>query len=184
MKFLKGLLEKVLTTIILNVLTPTLTLIASKISTGNWFSSFKSPFFIIISILLMTWLISALVYRRVTLIKAKNNDSLATFITTPLHGWRKIAEVDYCHVKWIVEEPIHKIGQQTDVNSIEVDSVARCPNCHAELEEKMNFFGRYLWICVVCNFKKSNKESMSKEAMRATRIAKNYLQQDKKRNYN
>lgn len=185
MKLIKSLLARIFISIALNVLNPVITLIVSKIRTGKWFSLFSSPFFITTTLLLIVLLVISLFYRRAVVIKSRNSGPFAAFVANPQYGWRKIAKIDYRDVKWIVEEPIYSVRHQTDIESIEVNSIARCPKCDTELEEKVNFFGRYVWTCVLCNFKKSNKESMFKDAERATRIAKTKLrQQDKSENFN
>jgi len=185
LKFLKNLLGRIFISIILNILNPIITVIVSKLKTGSWFSLFNSPYFITTSSLLVSWFIISLVYRRAVVIKERNTGSFFASFASPTYGWEKIAQLEYRGVKWIIEEPIYSIRtykRDIHIDSIEAQTPARCPKCETELEEKVNFFGRYVWTCILCHFKKSNKENMYKEAERATRIAKRQLEQQKKQN--
>ncbi|NQS90643.1 hypothetical protein HQ584_12740 [Patescibacteria group bacterium] len=51
---------------------------------------------------------------------------------------------------------------------IGLDYFPFCPECVAQLEESDTFFGRYLWKCKKCEFKKKNRNSFHDEKKKAT----------------
>ncbi|MFJ7727485.1 hypothetical protein ACIQXV_15140 [Neobacillus sp. NPDC097160] len=182
MKFVKNLLSRIVISIIMNLLNPVITVIVSRIKTGEWFEWLSSPYFIISTSLLIVWLIASLIYRRVVVMK-RRNDRFFTSFQSPTYGWEKIAKVPFRDVIWIIQNPIYSIrsyGERNiNIDSLEALTPARCPKCETELEEKVNFFGRYKWTCIKCGFNKTNKESMSVESERAVRLVKREFEKER-----
>ena len=184
MKFLKDLVRKVILAIIMNLLSPVVIIITSKVKTGNWLELYKNPVVIILSIILLIWFIASLIYRGVDL-KKNRNSSFFIPIEIPLYGWRPIAEITYRNVRWIIQYPVNSINERNiQTDKIEAKTTAICPNCKLELEEKENFFGRFKWTCISCGFSKTNKDSMFDESERAARLAKREFEKEKEKSYN
>lgn len=82
--------------------------------------------------------------------------------------------IDYADVKWIIGKPDQG---QVYTAQLKVKPPSRCPQCGTELEQSQIRFGRYLWKCVKCNFKKKNKLSYWDELTRVERIARRKWEQ-------
>lgn len=95
----------------------------------------------------------------------------------PVYGISKLAEFEYCNVKWDICYPNsspYGLGPAVRIipEDITVRIPPRCPKCGTELEESNNFWGGFTWKCVRCGFSKRNKDDQYIESDRAERIAK------------
>ncbi|CAH0298552.1 hypothetical protein SRABI80_04168 [Peribacillus frigoritolerans] len=111
MKVAHFFLTQVFGIILTTLLTPVITMIISKIITGNWFGMLLSPYFVGAAILLLMWIIVSIINRYILGHKRRNNRFTASY-QSPTYGWREIAEVLHCDVKWVVQEPIYSIAQR------------------------------------------------------------------------
>lgn len=149
-----------------------MTIIISKYITGNWFQWLQSPYFIGAAIFLFIFLIISLINRRIQGIKDRINTYTPSY-QSPTYGWSDIKTISYCDVNWMIREPIYDTGPRViAIDYIEAKMPARCPHCETDLEEKETFFKHYMWSCISCGYKKTNKLSMDTESQRAVRKAK------------
>lgn len=105
-------------------------------------------------------------------------------LSIPPNGWKKIGEILYADVKWIIRAPRPSRYETEDEylrdfpEKIDILTPPRCPNCKAELEESKAFLWGYLWKCVLCEFQKRNREKFYVEAGRALIIAKRNIEEE------
>ena len=90
--------------------------------------------------------------------------------------WQKIGEVKHAGILWDVEAPGLWRGSELP-SLIDVALAPRCHDCKTELEETRRVWGSYLWKCIRCRFRKSNKDSYYTEQERARKLAKVSLEE-------
>lgn len=182
MKIVEFLLDRIVFWIV-TLLTPIIISVLSKVTTGNWmkwFSILPKIFWIIFGVFILFWLVIIVIYKRFKKIREYflPGESMVRFPEF-YKVINLIKKLDYAGVKWVIivpERMYDKLSNDSlrEISSawIEVDTPPRCPNCEAELEQSLGFFGGYVWKCIVCGFKKRNRNSYYIEVERAKRIAK------------
>ncbi|OMI26193.1 hypothetical protein BTA31_15330 [Bacillus haynesii] len=174
--FLVGLLNKFAISIILNLASPLIVLISSKIRTGDWFSLFFHPVIDCLLGLLFVWLVTCIIYKIITL--RKNN------MSTPIvfeYGGEEIALYIYNDVLWLIRGNRDYMGN-VKVGSLYADTPPRCPKCEMELEENKKLLGSYKWLCIDCGYKKISKNNFIFEATRAAKFARRDAERELKNN--
>jgi ribosomal protein L37AE/L43A/uncharacterized integral membrane protein len=178
------LFDTFLDAVLLPVLAPIGTLVAtavgSKLSTGDWLTWLRAvpmKVWLILFAVGGIWFVAVLIGRRVRELRAARSHSGPAVFSVPMHGWIELAEFTHTGVLWRVRAPRESTWELEDKTSvdpsdIDVATPPRCPRCKTELEESQRFLGGYVWKCVRCGFKRSNKESFYREADRAEKIAR------------
>lgn len=59
---------------------------------------------------------------------------------------------------------------------ISVGILPFCPKCKTETDESKNLFGRYVWKCANCGFKKTNKDDCIEESNHVEKIVKSKIE--------
>jgi ribosomal protein L37AE/L43A len=186
MAILKYILEKLL--IPLMISTPVVTVLISKIKTGNSLeylqSVSKEQWMIIGGVALLLFTVRW-IFMKVIAVRKLNDSSLPfAMISSPPYGWKEIGEIEYKGVVWKIKLAVRSIrSENIRLSDIEVGTPPRCPKCKTEIEQKHVLFGRYLWYCINCSFKKRSGESYYIEADRAEKIARRKVEEEfEKRN--
>ena len=173
----KWLLENIFLPILLIVLTPIITGIASKVSTDNWFKLFATTpvlVWVILAIIFIPWIVFAIHHRIKHL--QKENWSPRPLRFEPSGGWETIYKVEHAGVVWNVRVPVQastfKRREVPTLNALDIEIPPRCPDCGTELEETKSFWGWYVWKCVNCGFRKRNRDNCFKEERRVIKLAR------------
>jgi len=177
MKKIQFFLDKIIAPLIVAVLAPLLTSVASKLNTGNWFIWFHlipKIVWLVFGLLIAGWIIIILILKRVRQLQKSGISGFV--ITTPYSGWVTIAKLNYVGVLWRARAPApdpRGIYPPTILPSeIEIELPPRCPKCETEIEQSKSFWGGYMWKCFGCGFKKRNLVSYFQEAERAEKIVR------------
>ncbi|MDB2473784.1 hypothetical protein N9W70_04970 [Schleiferiaceae bacterium] len=159
-------IDKIVYPIIAIVSANLLLLFGGKTINNNWQSLYNSiPNWVLWTIfgILVLWLIIVLIRNR---IKKLNDDGGLPFfvVNTPVFGYKVIGILSYKDVRWRVLYPNDSSWEinpsPVNPDSIEIKSTPYCPNCEdMELNEHQNFWGRYVWSCIRCGYKKKNGKS-------------------------
>ena len=177
---MKRFIDNLVLPSIVIIITPFLIALSSKIGTGNWFNLFSSisiyyriTFFIFVGV----WYTIVLVRRRIKFLAEQNSGIPVAFARMPAFGWKTINTLEFSGLIWRLRtpapEPWKSLNQsQILANDIEIENPPRCPKCKTEIEESRNFWGKYLWECYGCGFKKTNKHSYYREGKRAEKVAR------------
>lgn len=174
-----SLLEKLVWPILLLALTPAVTLIGSKLQSGDWLAWITQvpswAFWLFFGIVVL-WLALGLVVRRIKHLRTRNLPPLPMAFTIPRWGYVTVGILNYRGVAWRCRIPAPPPWRQLAFETakserVDVETPPHCPQCDTELEEQETFFGKYRWICVRCGFVKKNDISFYYEAVRAERLA-------------
>ncbi|WP_298248354.1 hypothetical protein [uncultured Christiangramia sp.] len=120
----------------------------------------------------------------VFLIKPKNKIAKKNFNSgfvvhnQPILGYQNHSKLNYKNVDWLFVFPKsnswNEDGSRINPDILETKEYPYCPNCkNIELDEKKSFLGKYVWSCIGCGFKISNKISAKEESKNALKIGKN-----------
>lgn len=165
--------------LLLLALAPTVTLIGSKLQSGDWLTWVKAipswlymTFFCIIAL----WFITGVVLRRIRRLRERNLPSLPSGFLIPPWGYTRVGTLPYKGVVWRYQIPAPPPSERLTIAEarsarVELDIPPRCPKCDTELEEIETFFGRFRWSCLRCGFRRKNNLSFYHEAMRAEKLA-------------
>lgn len=184
-KLIKDIASQVTVALILLVANPIVTLLVSKIYLGDWFTLLKSPFFVILSAILLLWLVVSF---GVTKVRERNEKKkvgtlMVGFSHAP-YGWVDISTIEYADVYWRIRIPKQAYSwEKIDVDEINVKTPPRCPKCETELVgNDKNMFGLFKWICISCGFKKNSKEGFYEAATHVKILAKRQIEIEKDEN--
>ncbi len=180
MKFIYTLLNEIILPVIVIIVTPFAIAFSSKISTGDWlkwFSSIPKWFSIIFIILVLLWYVIIIIRKRLIRTRELDSGLPVAFARIPIFGWVTIGKLEYSGLVWRIRIPTSAPWEDFDknsivLNSIEIEKPPRCPKCETEIEESHSFWGKYIWTCVRCNFKKTNKRNYNREGERAEKVAR------------
>lgn len=155
-----------------------ITTLVSKVYTGKWLEWINlislSTLTLIVFVFFL-WIVVIFIYRRVIHLKYLDGSFAATSFGAP-YGWISLGDVLHKTVIWKVRAPKINLSGNYSISRIDVKTPPRCPNCKTELEESHSFFGGYIWKCIMCDFKKRNRDSFYKEKKRAEKIARRFLE--------
>ena len=174
---LKWLLENIFLPILLIILTPIITGIVSKVSTGDSFKLFGTTpvlVWVILAVIFVAWIAYAIHHRIKNL--QKENWSPVSLRFAPSGGWKTIHTIDYAGVIWNVRVPVQassfEIKRVLAPHDLDIEIPPRCPSCKTELEQRRSFWWWYDWKCVKCGFQRRNRDSYYEEAKRVGKIAR------------
>lgn len=173
----ESFLDKVVWPLLVLGLTPTVTLLGSKVQSGNWLSWMQAipswaygTFFASV----MVWVAVGVIIRRVKHLKERN---LPKVIRT-ISGWGYVTVGKLTHrdVVWLYRIPAPPSWASLTIDTarnsrVSVATPPRCPKCDTELEETETFLGRYRWACLRCGFTRKNGMSYYHEAVRGEKLA-------------
>jgi hypothetical protein len=154
------------------------TQIGTAIFTGGWTWVANSLPLNVLVVFVFAIVLFASMFLRYRQLHAKNRFGMV-WLQNPSHEWVTLDQLlPYAGVLWTVRQFVpdwQPIGHREDsktkfVNSFDIVTPPRCPECQTELEQKHQFFGGYRWECVQCGFKKRNRLSYYREADRALKI--------------
>lgn len=131
-------------------------------------------------------------HKRKRVIEDRNLDRKTAVPRLALYGEEKIGFLNYKDVFWDLLIPadipvielnlasgVKKFSKSSDKErllKIKPNDIVLlgplCPKCGELFEESENFFGRYIWECTECEFKKKNKYSYHDEKKKALLIAR------------
>ena len=176
---MSSFIDKVIWPLIVLALTPTVTLIGSKIQSGDWLTWLKKiPLWVYWLFLgaIIGWILLVALIRRIRYLHKKNLPSLPLGFSIPRWGYVKVGTLNYQDVVWCIRipapSPLRNIGVEKVRNPrVDVETPPRCPKCETELEQTETFFGRYRWTCLRCGFSKKNSISFYHEAVRVQKLA-------------
>jgi hypothetical protein len=189
-KTIGSLLEKVLWPLLLLALTPTFTLVGSKLQSGDWLTWLKLipswaywSFFGVIFFLLLV----GSIVRRIRHLQEHNLPSLPLFFSIPRWGYWTVGTLTYQDVLWRVRIPAPRpweglSREEARSARVNVEIPPRCPKCDTELEEAETFFGNYRWSCLRCGFARKNSMSYYRESIRAEKLAQSWWEKEPKDN--
>jgi ribosomal protein S27AE len=175
---MKSFPEKVLWPLVVLALTPSATLLGSKLQSGDWLSWMKKlpswaywAFFVVV---LGFLLLGAIVRRRAHL-RRKNLPFLLPIVVSPRWGYTIVGTLGYKGVVWRTRIPSLAPWEEltlarAQASRVDIETPPRCPKCDTELEEHETFFGNYRWLCLRCGFSAKNEMSYYHEAVRAETI--------------
>lgn len=179
-------LDKVVWPLMLLALTPAVTLIGSKVQSGDWLTWLNvipswayTSFFSIVGI----WFIGSVIARRLKTLKERNLPSLPLAFTIPQWGYTRVGTLNYKRVVWRVRVPSPAPWQNFSKNDVRVDieTPPHCPKCDTEIEEAETFFGGKRWLCICCGYATKNSISFYHEAVRAEKIAQSWWEEESKK---
>ena len=189
MKLLKYFFEKLLLPFLLS--SPFITLVLSKVNTGQWTNYFKAISkreWLILIAMLVFLVIARWFILKVKAVRKRNSSGLGfAALRIPLYGWKEIGTLEYKNVLWkakIAIDSSRVTSESVTPDDVTVDTPPRCPKCKTEIEEQHVLIGGYLWKCINCSFKKRNKDSYYTEANRAEKIAKRKVEEELERKFN
>lgn len=178
MKIFKYLIDKYINPVIVTIITTTIIALGSKAYTGKWLEWFKLvplTTLKIFGVLIFLWIIIIFIFRRVKYLKYLDGPFAASSYTAP-YGWISLGNIEYNKVIWRIRSPKKDPYGSYSKSYIDVETPHRCPNCETELEQSHSFWGGYIWKCVMCDFKKRNRESYYREEKRVEKIARRTLE--------
>ena len=158
-------INKILYPVIAIVLANLFLLVLGKLINNNWESLYHSiPNWVLWVLfgLLVFWLIVVLVRKRIKKLNTRGGSSFF-LLGTPTYGYRVLGILDYKKVKWQIlypkDSPFELNPSLINPDGITIKSTPYCPICKdMELNERRNFWGRYIWSCIRCGFKAKNRE--------------------------
>jgi ribosomal protein L37AE/L43A len=183
-KIAKFFSEHLIMPLIVAILTPIATAIASYFGTGDWFQYFLAAPRIVwysIGVLLLIWATVLLIVKRFR--KIREYESPGIFrLMEPRWGQVEMVDIPHKNVVWTVIVPATapwEPGSHLPLipANLDVDTPPRCPNCNTELTEKKAFWGGYLWSCPNCTFKKRGPENFFTISDEVLRIARRHLRE-------
>jgi len=154
------------------------TQIVTAVFTGSWMWVINSLPLNVLVMFVFVIVLSALIFLRYRQLHAKRGFGML-WLQGPSNEWVTLDQLfPYAGVLWTVRQfapGFRSIGNRenpktTFVNSFDIVTPPRCPECQTELEQTHQFFGGYRWECVQCGFKKRNRLSYYREANRALKI--------------
>lgn len=178
MKIFKYLIDNYVNPVIVVILTTIIVALVSRVSSGKWEEWFiLIPLIIwkIFVVLIILWIIIIFIFKRAKYLKDSDGPFFHSSYAAP-YGWISLMNFNYNDVIWRIRSPKSDPYGSFSKSFIEVETPPRCPNCETELEQSHSFWGGYIWKCVMCNFKKRNRESFYVEGKRAEKIAKRNLE--------
>lgn len=109
----------------------------------------------------------------------KHKNSGFVIQSIPVFGYRTHGIMKFKNVKWrtiVPKKYSWHDTKNTDPDLLEISKIPYCPNCeNMELNENKNVFGRYVWKCIKCGFKTTNKFSASEESENALKLARSAI---------
>ena len=174
-------LEKLIAPLVLLLLTPAATALASKLKTGSWTAAFSAiPVWIyyVVGAAFIFWIVIVLLRRRARHVRHLNEPVVAPF-SIPMFGYVQVGELTHHGVRWrmlaLSPAPWDRFDPQAvSSGRITVQSPPRCPKCDTELEQHARFFGGYRWSCIRCGFHVKARQSFYLEEDRAKRLAESH----------
>ena len=178
----KWLLEHLFIPILLIILTPTITVIASQVFTGDssrLFAATPVAVWVILAVTLIPWTGYA-IRHRIKHIR-RENWSLKPLKLQPREGWETINKIEHAGVIWQVRVPIRTStirGRETrTLDDLDVQIPPRCPDCGTKLDETKSLCFGYVWECVECGFRKRNRDHFSREERRVIKRAERWFEE-------
>jgi hypothetical protein len=182
-KILAFLSEHLILPLIVVVLTPFATAIASYLGTGDWFQYFlAAPGWVWYSVagFFLIWTLMVIIKKRFR--RIREYESPAIFrLKEPRWDQVEMFDIPYKSVVWtIIWDP----GRNPPLipNNLDINTPAKCPKCNTELSEKKAFWGGYVWSCPYpyCTFKKRSSENFFTVSDQVLRIAPRHLRESLK----
>jgi hypothetical protein len=141
-------LEKLLAPLLVLLLTPAVTALASKLQTGSWsawFAVIPRLVYYIVAAIFLLWVLIVLLRRRARHIRHMN-DPVVRPIFIPQFGYVQVGELTHAGVRWRFLAPAPAPWDRFEprsvaASSITVETPPRCPKCDTELEEQARFLG-------------------------------------------
>ena len=187
-KIRETFLNKVVWPFLVLALTPTVTLIGSKVQSGDWLTWLKAiPSWIYTAFFgtIAFWVIIGFIVRRVHHLRQRNLPSIPSIFTIPRWGYVTVGTLTYKDVTWRVQvtapPPWEVLSLSTArEKNVSIETPPRCPKCDTELEEAETFFGNYRWTCVRCDYSTKNNMSYYHESVRAEKLAQSWWEKEPK----
>ena len=178
MKIFKYLMDNYINPVIASIIVSIIIALGSKAYTGKWLEWFKLIPLTTLKIVggwILLWIVIIFISRRFKNLKNSNGIFAAVNYGAP-YGWVPLGEIEYNEVIWRFRSPKSTPYGDYSKSDIDVETPPRCPNCETELEQSNSFWGGYIWKCLVCDFKKRNRESYYTEEERVKKIARRNLE--------
>lgn len=183
MKILKSIFDKIISPLLVFILSHILLSIKSKISTGNYLKIFKKihlSIYITFYITVFFWIIIILIRSRKKKIRMRDVETFEYYEPEPEYpiGCDRFDQ-NYKGVIWkiqIPKKPPSDSSYQIFDSDIYIEPNPRCPICQTVLKELPGFWGGYKWICVNGDFKKRNKDKFYSAKNDVKRLIKPILE--------
>lgn len=178
MKLFNYLIDNYINPVIVSTILPIIIASGSKAYTGKWLEWFKLiPLHIlwIFSGIFVLWIFLIIIFRRYEHLK-NGGGFFSGSLNNARYGYISHGSIEYNKVIWRIRSPKSDIHGNYSRSSIDVEIPPRCPNCETEIEQSNSFWGGYIWKCVMCDFKKRNRESCQMEGGRVKKIARRKLE--------
>ncbi|EST53863.1 hypothetical protein T458_18865 [Brevibacillus panacihumi W25] len=128
--------------------------------------------------------ISWIIVKRARSLEEENFSTTLFAVVRPARAWTDVGSEEHFGVNWRVRyaknlfsRGISEETAESSISKIDVQSPPLCPKCDTELYEKSDFWGtalwgKYVWYCVGCGFKKRSKEKFYKTVDKVKRIVR------------
>lgn len=181
-RLIYDILYKILYVFLLILLFPVLSRV-TKWDYPRLIERFSAKDWILFYILILFSVVLIFYHRRKAEVDKKNIDRRVNDFRIPtLGGEEEIGLLEYKNIFWSLlipkelpffnpfasEPSARERLLKLDPEKIELEYWPLCPECGTRIEESDTFFGRYLWKCKKCDFKKKNRHSYYDEGKKAT----------------
>lgn len=107
--------------------------------------------------------------KRAGFVGKKNKKMPMMFLYTPPGGWKEVGYEKHYKVLWRVRfandpfsRSFDRLSSEQRIEQLNIYHSPYCPKCETEMDENYGFlgnflWGRYIWLCVNCNYKVRSK---------------------------